>query len=386
VSNQALYLDSHATTPVDPRVLEAMLPYFSDFYGNAASKNHGYGNDAHAAVEKSREILARAINAREPEVIFTSGATESINLAIKGLAETAPPDKRHLVTVATEHKAVLDCHEYLEGQGFTVTYLPVDSHGILNLNQLQDAIVPETLLVSVMHANNEIGVIQDIAAIGEICEASGVYFFSDATQSLGKVPIDVAQNNIHMLAASAHKVYGPKGVGMLYLRRSNPRVKPSPVIHGGGHERGFRSGTLNVPGIVGFGKAVEIARKEMKKENQHLATLRDGLEAGLLSGISGAKVNGHPEKRLAHNLNIVLPGVDAEALMIALKEDVACSSGSACTTAAVLPSHVLTALGLEESDIHSSLRFGLCRGQTAEDIERVIPSIAEKHGRLASFA
>ena len=381
-----VYLDSHATTPVDPRVLEFMLPYFSEQFGNAASKNHGYGNDAHAAVEQSRSALAKAINARDSEIIFTSGATESINLAIKGLASSGPESKRHLITVATEHKAVLDCHEFLESQGFSVTYLPVDSEGILDLGQLKDNITPETGLVSVMHANNEIGVIQDVHAIGQICTNAGVHFFCDATQSLGKLPIDVQKNNIHMLAASAHKIYGSKGVGMLYLRRSNPRMKPDPVIHGGGHERGFRSGTLNVPGIVGFGKAVEIARREMKKENEHLGSLRDRLEEGLLSAISGAKVNGHQEKRLAHNLNIVLPGVDAEALMINLKEDIACSSGSACTTAAVLPSHVLSALGLEESDIHSSLRFGLCRDQTAEDIERVIPSIADQHARLASFA
>ena len=383
MENGPIYLDSHATTPVDPRVLEAMLPYFSEQFGNASSKNHGYGNDAHSAVENGRAQLAKAINARDSEIIFTSGATESINLAIKGLAHSAPENKNHLITVATEHKAVLDCHEFLESDGFKVTYLPVDSQGILNLDQLKEAITSDTLLVSVMHANNEIGVIQDIHAIGDICKEAEVHFFSDATQTLGKLPIDVQKDNIHMLAASAHKIYGPKGVGMLYLRRSNPRVKPDPVLHGGGHERGYRSGTLNVPGIVGFGKAVEIARKEAKKENEHLQKLRDSFQNRLLEEIPGSKVNGHLEKRLVHNLNIVLPGVSAEALMIALKDSVACSSGSACTTAAVLPSHVLTTLGLSEDEIESSLRFGLCRNQSEKDLENTAMYILEKYQKLS---
>lgn len=385
MENGPVYLDSHATTPVDPRVLEAMLPYFSEQFGNASSKNHGYGNDAHSAVENSRAQLAKAINARDSEIIFTSGATESINLAIKGLAHSAPENKNHLITVATEHKAVLDCHEFLESDGFKVTYLPVDSQGMLNLDQLKEAITSDTLLVSVMHANNEIGVIQDIREIGNICKEADVHFFSDATQTLGKLPIDIQKDNIHMLAASAHKIYGPKGVGMLYVRRSNPRVKPEPVQHGGGHERGYRSGTLNVPGIVGFGKAVEIARKEAKKENQYLQKLRDTFQNRLLEEIPGSKVNGHLETRLAHNLNIVLPGVSAEALMIALKDTVACSSGSACTTAAVLPSHVLSALGLCEDDIESSLRFGLCRNQSEEDLENTTNDILEKYKKLTAF-
>jgi cysteine desulfurase len=384
--NRPVYLDSHATTPVDPRVLEAMLPYFSEQFGNASSKNHGYGNDAHSAVENARTQLAKAISARDSEIIFTSGATESINLAIKGLAHSAPENKNHLITVATEHKAVLDCHEFLESDGFKVTYLPVDSQGILNLDQLKESITPDTLLVSVMHANNEIGVIQDIHGIGQICKEAKVHFFSDATQTLGKLPIDVQKDNLHMLAASAHKIYGPKGVGILYLRRSNPRVKPDPVQHGGGHERGYRSGTLNVPGIVGFGKAVEIARKEAKKENEHLQKLRDSFQNRLLEEIPSAKVNGHLENRLAHNLNIVLPGVSAEALMIALKDTVACSSGSACTTAAVLPSHVLTALGLSEDEIESSLRFGLCRNQSQENLENTANDILEKYKKLTAFS
>ena len=385
MENGPVYLDSHATTPVDPRVLEAMLPYFSEQFGNASSKNHGYGNDAHSAVENSRAQLAKAISARDSEIIFTSGATESINLAIKGLAHSAPENKNHLITVVTEHKAVLDCHEFLESDGYKVTYLPVDSQGILNLDQLEETITSDTLLVSVMHANNEIGVIQDINGIGNICKEADVRFFTDATQTLGKLPIDVQKDNIHMLAASAHKVYGPKGVGMLYLRRSNPRVKPDPVQHGGGHERGYRSGTLNVPGIVGFGKAVEIARKEAKKENEYLQKLRNSFQNRLLKEIREAKVNGHLEKRLAHNLNIVLPGVSAEALMIALKDTVACSSGSACTTHAVLPSHVLSALGLCEDDIESSLRFGLCRNQSEEGLENTANDILEKYKKLNSF-
>ena len=383
MENGPVYLDSHATTPVDPRVLEAMLPYFSEQFGNASSKNHGYGNDAHSAVENARAQLAKVISARDSEIIFTSGATESINLAIKGLAHSAPENKNHLITVATEHKAVLDCHEFLESDGFKVTYLPVDSQGILNLDQLKEAITSDTLLVSVMHANNEIGVIQDIREIGNICKQAEVHFFSDATQSFGKLSIDVQKDNLHMLAASAHKIYGPKGVGMLYLRRSNPRVKPNPVQHGGGHERGYRSGTLNVPGIVGFGKAVEIARKEAKKENQYLQKLRDTFQNRLLEEIPGSKVNGHLETRLAHNLNIVLPGVSAEALMIALKDTVACSSGSACTTAAVLPSHVLSALGLREDEIESSLRFGLCRNQSEKDLENTAMYILEKYQKLS---
>ena len=380
-----LYLDSQATTPVDPRVLEAMLPYFSESFGNAASKNHGYGNDAHSAVEHARDQLAKAINARDSEIIFTSGATESINLAIKGLAHSAADHKKHLITVATEHKAVLDCHEFLESQGFTVTYLPVDSEGMLDLNLLRNSITDETLLVSVMHGNNEIGVIQDIRSIGKICEDTNVHFFTDATQTLGKLPIDVQKDNIHMLAASAHKIYGPKGVGMLYLRRSNPRVKPSPVQHGGGHERGYRSGTLNVPGIVGFGKAIEIGRKEAKNDNEQLGKLRNILQDRLLKEIPGAKVNGHIEHRLSHNLNIVLPGVSAEALMIRLKDSVACSSGSACTTAAVLPSHVLSALSLPKEEIDASLRFGLCKGQVKEDLEKIVNEIIKQHKSLSSF-
>lgn len=386
MENGPVYLDSHATTPVDPRVLEAMLPYFSEQFGNASSKNHGYGNDAHSAVENSRAQLAKAINARDSEIIFTSGATESINLAIKGLAHSAPENKNHLITVATEHKAVLDCHEFLESDGFKVTYLPVDSQGMVNLDQLKESITPDTLLVSVMHANNEIGVIQDIREIGNICKQAEVHFFSDATQSLGKLSIDVQKDNLHMLAASAHKIYGPKGVGMLYLRRSNPRVKPDPVLHGGGHERGYRSGTLNVPGIVGFGKAVEIARKEAKKENEHLQKLRDSFQNRLLEEIPGSKVNGHLEKRLTHNLNIVLPGVSAEALMISLKDTVACSSGSACTTAAVLPSHVLSALELSEDEIESSLRFGLCRNQSEENLKNTANDILEKYKKLTAFS
>ena len=383
MENGPVYLDSHATTPVDPQVLEAMLPYFSEQFGNASSKNHGYGNDAHSAVENARAQLAKAINARDSEIIFTSGATESINLAIKGLAHSAPENKNHLITVATEHKAVLDCHEFLESDGFKVTYLPVDSQGMLNLDQLKEAITSDTLLVSVMHANNEIGVIQDIREIGNICKEADVHFFSDATQTLGKLPIDIQKDNIHMLAASAHKIYGPKGVGMLYLRRSNPRVKPDPVLHGGGHERGYRSGTLNVPGIVGFGKAVEIARKEAKKENEHLQKLRDSFQNRLLEEIPGSKVNGHLATRLAHNLNIVLPGVSAEALMIALKDTVACSSGSACTTAAVLPSHVLSALGLTEDEIESSLRFGLCRGNGEKTISKTVIATVEQHQKMS---
>ena len=363
-----IYLDAHATTPVDPRVMEVMLPYFSEHYGNAASKTHIFGNDAHSAVESAREKLAKSIKAKPQEIIFTSGATESINIAIKGVALANRDSNCHFVTVATEHRAVLDCHLWLEKEGFKVTYLRVDPHGLIDLEDLQKAIRDNTVLVSVMVANNEIGVIQPIEEIGKICSEKGVIFFSDATQALGKLYLDVKKMGIHLLAASAHKVYGPNGIGLLYARRSNPRVKLEPIIHGGGHERGLRSGTSNVPAIVGFSKAVEIAYGNMKVEQTRIRQLRDQLQNELLKAFPGAKVNGHIEQRLAGNLNITFPGIEAEALMIALKDEIAVSSGSACTTAKIEPSHVLTALNLEEDAIHSSIRFGISRMNTIEEI------------------
>lgn len=380
-----IYLDHHATTPVDPRVLEQMMPYFTEKFGNAASKNHLFGRDAAESVEAARDELGKVLKARSQEVIFTSGATESINLAIKGIADAAPDDKDHFITVATEHKAVLDCHTWLARQGYATTILPVDSEGLLDPDDVARAITPRTRLVNVMAANNEIGVIQDIAGIGAICREHEVYFMSDATQAVGKIPIDVSKMNIDLLACSAHKLYGPKGVGALFVRRSNPRVKLRAMIDGGGHERNLRSGTLNVPGLVGFGAAARIAAKEMKSEGQQLSALRDQLEASLLNAIPGAKVNGSSNSRLPGNLNISFPRVESEALMIALKNDVAVSSGSACTTAAVEPSHVLSAIGCSEEEIHASIRFGLGRSTHIAEVEFTAERVEAEYNRLAAF-
>jgi cysteine desulfurase len=380
-----IYLDYHSTTPVDPRVLDVMLPYFTEVFGNPASKNHEYGNRAFLAVENSREVLAKAIGARTQEIIFTSGATESINLALKGVALANRAKGDHFITVATEHKATLDCFEWLASNGFKVSILPVASDGLVDPDQIANAIRPETILVSVMAANNEIGVIQPIEEIGRICRAKQVYFFTDASQALGKIPLDVKRLNIDLLAASGHKVYGPKGVGFLYARRSNPRVALDPIQHGGGHERGARSGTLPTPNIVGFAKAVEISLKEMIKGQGKIALLRDRLQRSLTDEIPGAKLNGNIINRLAGNLNITLPGVESEALMIALRSVVAFSSGSACTTAAVLPSHVLKALGLSDSESHCTLRFGLGRFTTEEEIDITARELISQHKRLSKF-
>ena len=380
-----IYLDYHATTPVDPLVLEAMLPYFTEVFGNPASKNHSYGNEAFKAVEESRETLAKAIKAKSQEIIFTSGATESINLAIKGTALGNRDRGKHFITVATEHKAVLDCFEWLVANGFETTILPVDPEGMLDPAQVANAIRPDTILVSVMAANNEIGVIQPLQEIGKICRAKGVYFMTDATQALGKIPLDVQSLQVDLLAASGHKVYGPKGIGFLYVRRSNPRVIIEPIIHGGGHEKGLRSGTLATPNIVGLVKAVDISIKEMAKEQKRLGELRDQLQNSILAAIPEAKVNGSLKQRLAGNLNITFPGVQSEALMIALRSEIAVSSGSACTTAAVLPSHVLKAIGLSDEESHSSIRFGLGRPTKSEHIESAIQFLTEELRRLANM-
>jgi cysteine desulfurase len=380
-----IYLDHHATTPVDPRVLEKMLPYFTEVYGNAASNNHIYGRNAFNAVEESREKLAKLINARSQEVIFTSGATESINLAIKGLTNKLSKNNPHFITVATEHKAVLDCFSWLEKNGFDITILPVDSGGMLDPQAVANAIKSETAMVSVMFANNEIGVIQPIKEIGKICKKHDVLFMTDATQSFGKVSIDVKEMNINLLACSAHKIYGPKGIGMLYVSRSNPRVKLHAIIDGGGHERGMRSGTLDVPSIVGFSEAAVISNKEMKTEQARIMKLRDELQNSLLERIPNMKINGDLNNRLAGNLNIALPQVDSEALMIALKGEIAISSGSACTSAAILPSHVLEAIGCSEDEIHSSIRIGIGRGSNEHQIRLTSNKIAEECSRLLSF-
>ena len=380
-----IYLDNQATTPVDQRVLEAMLPFFTEVFGNPASKNHTYGNDAFKAVEESRDTLAKAIKARSQEIVFTSGATESINLAIKGVALANRSRGKHFITVATEHKAVLDCFEWLAANGFETTILPVDSEGLLDPVQVANAIRPDTLLASVMAANNEIGVLQPLEEIGKICRERGVYFMTDATQALGKIPLDIQRLNVDLLAASGHKVYGPKGVGFLYARRSNPRVVLEPIIHGGGHEKGLRSGTLATPNIVGLAKAVDISIKEMAKEQRRLGDLRDQLMHALLAAIPDAQVNGSLKHRLAGNLNVTFPGVQSEALMIALRADIAVSSGSACTTAAVLPSHVLKALGLSDEQSHSTIRFGLGRFTKARDVATAASALVPAIQRLQAF-
>jgi len=377
-----VYLDYNATTPVDPRVLEAMLPYFTEVFGNPASKNHTFGNEAFKAVEDARETIAKAIKARSQEIIFTSGATEAINLAIKGVALANRHRGKHFITVATEHKAVLDCFDWLTANGFETTILPVDSKGLLDPAQVVAAIRPDTILVSVMAANNEIGVIQPLKDIGKICRDRCIYFMTDATQAIGKMPLDVQALQVDLLAASGHKVYGPKGIGFLYVRRSNPRVLVEPIIHGGGHEKGLRSGTLATPSVVGMAVAVEIAVQEMPTEQTRLCELRDQLLASLLAGIPDAKVNGCMEHRLAGDLNLTLPGVQSEALMITLKSRLAISSGSACTTAAVLASHVLRATGLTEEESHRSIRLSVGRFTTTADIRAASTAILDECRRI----
>jgi cysteine desulfurase len=381
-----IFMDNHSTTRVDPVVLETMLPFFSETYGNAASKNHTYGQEAEAAVTSARATLAQSIKAKPQEIIFTSGATEALNLAIKGVAEANQSKGKHFITLTTEHKAVMDSFSWLEKHGYETTQIGVGEDGVIDLDALEAAIRPDTVLVAVMAANNEIGVLQPLEAIGQLCRQNEVFFLTDATQALGKVPLDVEKMQIDLLACSAHKIYGPKGVGALYVRRSLPRVPVSAIIDGGGHEAGLRSGTLNVPAIVGLGKAVELSLSNMAKEEKRLGDLRDKLEERLLTEIPDSHINGSKEHRLAGNLNIRLPKVNSEALMIALREDLAISSGSACTTAAVEPSHVLKALGLSDEAVYSSVRFGLGRFNTEEEVEYAADRTIEEYQRLAEFA
>ncbi len=376
-----IYLDNNATTPMDPRVLEAMLPYFTEKFGNAASRNHAFGWQAEEAVDYAREQIARLINANEKEIVFTSGATESINLAIKGVAEMYEKKGDHIITVVTEHKAVLDSCKHLERLGKKVTYLPVDKEGLIDLNQLADAITDKTILVSVMYANNEIGTIQNIREISKIVRSKGVLFMTDATQAVGKIPVDVEADGIDLLAMSGHKIYGPKGIGALYVRRKNPRVKVTAQMDGGGHERGMRSGTLNVTGAVGLGKACEIAMQEMPTESIRLAKLRDKLENTLLSTIEEAYVNGSRQHRLPHVSNISFAFVEGEGLMMGIK-NIAVSSGSACTSASLEPSYVLKALGVNDELAHSSIRFGLGRFTTEEEIDYTIPYVQQAVAKL----
>ncbi|MEH2054575.1 MAG: IscS subfamily cysteine desulfurase [Nostoc sp.] len=370
MSNRPIYLDSHATTPVDKRVLAAMLPYFTEKFGNPASISHVYGWEAEAAIKQTREILAAAINATPEEIVFTSGATEANNLAIKGVAETYFKKGQHIITVVTEHGAVIDPCNYLKSLGFEITILPVQKDGLIDLTELKKAFRPETILVSVMAANNEIGVLQPLAEIGEMCFDRNIIFHTDAAQAIGKIPLDVQGMKIDLMSLTAHKVYGPKGIGALYVRRRDPRVKLAPQQHGGGHERGMRSGTLYTPQIVGFGKAVEIALAEQATENQRLTQLRQRLWEQL-SQVEGIHLNGHPQQRLAGNLSISVEGVDGAALLLGLQPVMAISSGSACSSAHTAPSHVLTALGHPQQLAYASVRFGIGRFNTEEEIDIV---------------
>ena len=380
-----IYLDNHATTRVDPRVLEAMLPYFGEHFGNAASRNHQFGWEAEAAVDKGRKQIADLIGATAKEIIFTSGATESNNLAIKGVAEMYANKGNHIITQATEHKAVLDTCKKLEKHGIRVTYLPVKQDGIIDLDQFRDAITDKTILVSIMYANNEIGVIQPIAEIGKICKEKGILFHSDAVQACGKVPVNVNTDNIDLLSLSGHKIYGPKGVGALYVRRKSPRVQITAQIDGGGHERGMRSGTLNVPGIVGLGEACQICQTEMSEESKRLAALRDRLKEKLFANLDELYINGSMEHRLPNNLNVSFAYVEGESLLMGINE-VAVSSGSACTSATLEPSYVLKALGVGDEVAHSSIRFGLGRFNTQEHIDYVADRLTEVVRKLRELS
>ncbi|MGD0964442.1 MAG: IscS subfamily cysteine desulfurase [Candidatus Acidiferrales bacterium] len=380
-----VYFDNHATTPVDQRVLEAMLPYFTEKFGNAASRNHEFGWRAEEAVENARGQIARLINAHPKEIVFTSGATESDNLAIKGAAEMHRAKGNHIITQVTEHKAVLDSCKRLEKYGCDITYLPVDREGLIDLDDLASAITPKTILVSIMYANNEIGVIQPIEQIGQIAKKNNVLFHVDAVQAVGKIPVDVQKDGIDLLSISAHKLYGPKGVGALYVRRKHPRVQIAPMIDGGGHERGMRSGTLNVPGVVGLGKACEICQKEMATESPRLGWLRDKLKETLESGLDNTAINGSLSHRLPNNLNISFAYVEGESLLMGIN-DVAVSSGSACTSAAIEPSYVLKALGVSEDLAHSSIRFGLGRFSTDEEVDYVAGRVIETVKRLRELS
>ncbi len=365
-----VYLDNNATTPVDPRVLEAMLPYFTEKFGNAASRNHAFGWAAEEGVDYAREQVAQLIGANEKEIIFTSGATEADNLGIKGVFEMYQDKGNHIITAVTEHKAVLDTCKHLEKQGAKVTYLPVKEDGLIDLKELEAAMTPQTILVCIMYGNNEIGVIQPVKEISAIAHKHGALFMTDATQTVGKIPVNVDADGIDLMAFTGHKMYGPKGVGALYVRRKNPRVKVTAQMDGGGHERGMRSGTLNVAGIVGFGKAAEICRLEMDAEAKRLAALRDKLQSSLLE-LEESYVNGNTEHRLPHVANISFKYVEGEGLMMAMK-DLAVSSGSACTSASLEPSYVLKSLGLSDDLAHSSIRFGLGRFTTEEEVDYAI--------------
>jgi cysteine desulfurase len=371
-----IYLDHNATTPCDPRVVEAMIPFFTEHFGNSASRNHPFGWEAEEGVDYAREQIAKLIYADPKEIIFTSGATEGDNLAIKGVYDMYASKGNHIITATTEHKAVLDTCKHIEKEGGEVTYLEVKRDGLIDLAELEAAIKPTTILIAIMYANNEIGTIQPVKEISAIARKHGVLFFTDGTQAVGKVPVDVIKDGIDLMAFSAHKMYGPKGVGALYVRRKNPRVKVTAQMDGGGHERGMRSGTLNVPGIVGFGKAAELCMKEMESETKRIGILRDKLENALMK-LEEAYINGSTEHRLPHVSNISFKYVEGEGLMMGFNKNIAVSSGSACTSASLEPSYVLKALGLGDDLAHSSLRFGLGRYTTEEQIDYTIEQVSQ---------
>lgn len=380
-----IYFDNHATTQVDPRVLEAMMPYFTNKFGNAASRNHSFGWAGEEAVENARSQVANLIGATPKEIIFTSGATESDNLMIKGVAEMYREKGNHIITQAIEHKAVLDTCKRLEKEGFEVSYLPVQRDGRVDPEDVRKAITPKTILITIMYANNEIGVINPIAEIGKIAKERGIFFAVDGVQAVGKIPVDVQKDNIDLLAISAHKIYGPKGVGALYVRRRNPRVQLAAIIDGGGHERGMRSGTLNVPGIVGLGAACEIAQKEMPEESKRLRALRDKLKAGLEAKLDEVFINGSVEHRLPNNLNMSFAYVEGESLLMGIN-DIAVSSGSACTSATLEPSYVLKALGVGEDLAHTSIRFGLGRFNSEEEVDYVTEKMVQVVSKLRELS
>ncbi|KAG4069382.1 hypothetical protein HA402_012235 [Bradysia odoriphaga] len=376
-----VYLDNNATTPCDPRVVAAMLPYFTEAFGNAASRSHPFGWAAEEAVDNAREQVARLIGAEPKEIVFTSGATEAVNLALKGVYETYSGKGNHIITAQTEHKAVLDTCKHLEKKGAVITWLPVNTDGLINLQELEAAITPQTILISLMYANNETGVIYPVQAISQIARKHEVLFMSDATQAVGKIPVNVNTDGIDLLTLSAHKMYGPKGVGALYVRRRSPRVKLSAQIDGGGHERGMRSGTLNIPGIVGLGQAAELCMQEMENDTQRILPLRNHLEKALLE-LEQSYLNGAPLQRLPHTCNLSFKYTESEALMMSYNKKIAVSSGSACTSASMEPSHVLKAMGLSDELAHASLRFGLGRFTTAAQIDFTIQTIREAVNQL----
>jgi len=381
-----IYMDNHATTSVDKRVLEAMLPYFSETFGNAASRNHSFGWAAEEAVDKARGQIASLINAKAKEIIFTSGATESDNLAIKGVVEFSREKGNHVITCVTEHKAVLDSCKALERTGkATVTYVKVDKYGMVDPDDVRKAITDKTVLISIMYANNEVGTIHPIAEIGKIAREKGVIFHCDAVQAVGKIPVDVDKDNIDLLSLSGHKIYGPKGVGGIYVRSKGPRVRLTPQMDGGGHERGMRSGTLNVTGIVGLGKACEVAQADMAEENRRLLDLRNRLQAGIFERLDEVYLNGHPTARLPGNLNVSFAYVEGESLLMGMN-DIAVSSGSACTSATLEPSYVIRALGTDEELAHSSIRFGLGRFNTEEEVDFVTERVSKEVKRLREMS